>query len=87
MSSFRIRTALAASFAPSVLMGLAGCGGDRRGHVRPHEDRYPERYERHDDRRPAERRDDRRRKERHDSDGQEDHGGHFDRDRGDHDRR
>ncbi len=87
MSCLRIRTVLAASFVLAMLMALAGCGGDHREHVRPHQDRYPERYERHDDRRQEERRDDRRRKERYDSERHEDHEGHSDRDRGDHDRR
>ena len=84
MRCLRFRTVLAASFALSVLMALAGCGGDRREHVLPHQNRNPERYERHDDRRHEERRDDRRRKERDDSDRHENRGSHSDRDRGDH---
>ena len=83
MSCLRIRTVLAALFAVAMLVTLAGCGGDSREHVRPHQERHPERYERHDDHRHdgdrhEERHDDRRHEERHDRDRHEDHEGHSD---------
>lgn len=75
MSYVRIRSTLAASFVLAMLMGLTGCGGDRREHIRPHQDRYPDRYERQDDH---------RHEERHESDRHEDRDERSDRGRGDH---
>lgn len=75
MSYLSKKALLAGALILPTLMALAGCEGDRREHVRPHEDRYPERYERHDDRRHEEQRDSGRHEERP---------GH---DRGDHDGR
>jgi hypothetical protein len=69
MSYLRMRTVLATWLVLTVLMTLAGCGGDRREHVRSERDRYPERYERQD--------------ERHDNDRQRDAGKQSDHDRGD----
>ena len=53
----RILAVLAASLVLAMLMACAGCGGDGREHVRRDQDRYPQRYERHDDDRRGERRD------------------------------
>ena len=87
MSYLRIRTLFAASLLLAMLMALAGCGGDSREHSRGDRDRYPQRYERHDDHRYEERHDGGRREERHDSDRHEDHESHSGHDRDGHDKR
>jgi len=61
MSYLRIGTLLGTSFVLVMLLALTGCGGDRREHVRPHEERRPERYERRD----IDRREDRERPSGH----------------------
>jgi hypothetical protein len=78
MSYLKIRTLFAASLVSAMLMALTGCGGDSREHVRRDQDRYPQRYERHDDD---------RRMERHDNDRHEDRDSHSGHDRDGHDRR
>lgn len=57
MSCLGIRMLFAAALFLAMLMGLAGCGGDGRRHSHGDRDRYPQRYERHDDRRYEKRHD------------------------------
>jgi len=64
MSYLRIGTLAGTSVVLAMLLALTGCGGDRREHVRPHEERRPERYERRDSDRHEERRDIDRREDR-----------------------
>jgi hypothetical protein len=78
MSCVRIRMLLATSLVLAMLMALAGCGGGGREHARRDQDRYPERYERHDDRGYEKQPDSGRHEDRERQSG---------RDRGDHDKR
>ena len=58
MSYLRMRTLFTAPLLLATLMALAGCSGDHREGSHRYPDRYPQRYERHDDdRRYGERRD------------------------------
>ena len=79
MSCSGIRTLLAVPLLLAMLTALAGCSGDRRERSHRHPDRYPERYERHDD--------DRRYGEQRDGDRHEDRERPSDHDRGDRDKR
>jgi hypothetical protein len=69
---------LAASLALAMLMACAGCGGGSREHGRRDQDRSPEWYERHNDRRYEKQPDSGRHEDR---EGQSGH------DRGDRDKR
>lgn len=79
MSCLRIRTLFTVPLLLAMLMAFAGCSGDRRERSHRHPDRYPERYERHDD--------DRRYGEQRDGDWHEDRERPSGRDRRDRDKR
>jgi hypothetical protein len=66
MNHMQTTRIVAASLSLALLLGLAGCFEDDGGRYRGDRDRYPERYERHDND---------RQEERHDSDRHEDRGG------------